>query len=187
MPARAKKTTTAESTVPVPQSLDEANALAAQIIRWQTTREAAAAQRDQAITNVRGPYDAEIAECSAREKSALDSLETWALANQSLFGANESTALPSGHRVGWRRGNFTATLLRGWTWKQVVEAIKQKARPHFLRQPEPEPNKEALIAARAEAATLAELGVKITQSTSFYVEPNREGQLSHDLSKPATA
>lgn len=160
----------------------DAEELANLIVEKQIEREAQVAARDAEILAIQSRYAPDIDELDSEICQGLSILQTWAEANPQEFINAESTAL-SGHRVGFRFGNYATKLLSKWTWAKVIAAIKAapaETRDKYLRVKE-EANKEAMIADRADVETLKSLGVKIVQGRAFYLEPAREGQAETTL------
>lgn len=163
----------------------DAEALATRLVEIQLRRETLVAERDAAALEVTRPYAPQIDQLDSEIKAGLDILETWAEHHSEEFGKAESVTL-SGHRVGWRLGNFAARTLPKWTWEKVVARLQELPkswRDNYLRI-KTEPNKEAMIADRAQAEALASIGVRIVQERRFYLEPAREGQADTTLTTP---
>lgn len=163
----------------------EAEALANRLVEVQIRREALVAERDAAVLEVSRPYAPQIDQLDGEIKIGIDMLETWADHHAEEFGKHESTTL-SGHRVGWRLGNYSAKTLPKWTWAKVLEALATKPkdwRDRYIRTVE-SPNKETMIADRDSSDALASVGVRIVQERRFYLEPAREGQADTTLTQP---
>jgi phage host-nuclease inhibitor protein Gam len=163
----------------------DAEALATRLVELQLERETLVAERDAAALEVTRPYAPKIDTIDGELKSGLDILETWADHHTEEFGKAQSLTL-SGHRVGWRLGQYAAKTLPKWTWDKVLAKLKEMPkswRDRYIRVRE-EANKEALIADRLIADELAMVGVKIVQERRFYLEPAREGQADTTLTTP---
>lgn len=178
MPTRITKKTTLNAGAAFTRS--QAEDFARQLVQRQLERERLVADRDADLEAVKKRYTEDLDALDRDISTGLDTLEAWADANQHEFGRAESVLL-AGHRCGWRLGNHAAKLLRGWTWKKVVESLEQyekKVRDQFLRL-RIDANKDAMIDARDDAsaaALLRENGVQIVQERRFYLDPDREGQ-----------
>ena len=78
---------------------------------------------------------------------------------------------------GFRLGQPTLLLLnKKCSWAGVVLAAKSLGLGQLIRKSEEEPNKDAIKAAKLSDATLAQLGVRINQSESFFVEPKERAE-----------
>lgn len=122
-----------------------------------------------------------ISMCHDHTRLALDLAARRSPLKVLLVGA-ESTAL-SGHRVGWRKGNWTAKPLSKWTWEKIVAALQAAPKPireRYLRT-KVEANKEALHEDRENADALKPYGVRFVQERRFYLHPAREGQPELEL------
>ncbi len=163
----------------------DAEALANRLVEIQLRRETLVAERDAAVLEVSRPYAPQIDSLDGELKAGLDILETWSDHHLEEFGKAESITL-AGHRVGWRLGNHAARTLPKWTWEKVLAKLREMPkgwRDSYLRVKE-EVNKEALVADRAHAEDLAQIGVRIVQERRFYLEPAREGQADATLTTP---
>jgi phage host-nuclease inhibitor protein Gam len=155
----------------------EAEELANRLVEIQLRRETLVAERDAAALEVAKPYAPRIDQLDGELKVGLDMLAAWADEHPEEFVRAESTLL-SGHRVGWRLGNWAAKTLPKWTWQKVVDelaALPNSWRERYLRV-RIEPNKEQMVADREMADQLASIGVRVVQERRFYLEPAREGQ-----------
>lgn len=171
---RLKKDTEAA----VPQSKEEAAALAREIAAAMLRKETLIADRDTATLAISEPFDLQIETIEAENNARHGALETWSAANVAEFGKQKSMKL-SGHSFGWRTGQPKFATLSKWTLKKVLENLREqpkKLRDLCIRTKE-EVNKEAFIARREDhPEELAALGVKVTQRETFFFEANREGQ-----------
>jgi phage host-nuclease inhibitor protein Gam len=138
-----------------------------------------AAKYDELIANARTDADelfaADMANYPAQLKIRIASLEAWAETNKTeLFSDDRSVTTPAGS-FGFRTGMPKVELIRGWNTERVVNAVlKLFPKRGWLRQVW-ELDKEAMIADRKKAAAdLAEVGVKVKQGESFFVDINLE-------------
>jgi phage host-nuclease inhibitor protein Gam len=138
-----------------------------------------AARYDEMIANARTAadwfYAADIATTKAQLKAKIASLQEWAEANKpALFSDARSVITPTGS-FGFRTGMPKVELIRGWNAERVVNAVLSLfPKRGWLRQSW-DLDKEAMIADRDKAAAdLAEVGVKVKQSETFFVDINLE-------------
>ena len=130
---------------------------------------------DREITAARERFEAPLATLGKQieEKTAL--LERWADQNPEEFPKGRKSLELTHGTLGWRTGNPKLKLTRGSSWEAaltIVETISKFA--HFLRVKK-EVNKEAILAAASQEtiseAELKQIGVKVVQDESFFVEP----------------
>jgi phage host-nuclease inhibitor protein Gam len=113
----------------------------------------------------------ELAEIDQRIKEKSTTVQSWAEANPSEFGALKS--LDVTHAViGWRTGQPTLKTLAGWTWDRVLEKLNLVAASTYIRLKE-EVNKAAILADRESlgAEKLRGMGMRVVQDESFFIEP----------------
>lgn len=105
---------------------------------------------------------------SAGEKLA----RKFAKKSPGLFGEKRSIDLV-GCRVGYRLGNWVCSLPKGFTLKDLAQAMRSLPWARQYVRTVYEVDKEALIADRDKLAPeqLAELGVTIDQEDRFFIDP----------------
>lgn len=161
----------------VPRTTEEMEALVQSTVTAQLQREKLVAERDEIIQRTAGTHNTQIAELDTALARNLELLEAWAEAHRDAFGRDKSIAV-HGHRLGWKLGNWKTETLKKWKWAEVLEALKEagKKAERFIRTKE-EPDKQAMIAEREEAADLLRsCGVAVVQEETFFLAPDREGQ-----------
>lgn len=131
--------------------------------------------RDQAIQQTRDKFAPSVgAKVDEIEKLTLLA-EAYAKENRAtLLPGKEKTAETALARFGFRLGNPTTKTKSGWTWKAVLNCIVAREITGLIRTPDPEVNKEALLALHANPPpdfALGDIGVRIVQSESFFIEP----------------
>lgn len=145
------------------------------ICTLSTEMRQATSEMDARIQAIRDEYEVEI---TARKKK-IASLEKSAvvyaaLHRDSVLDKGTRSGTTSLGRFGFRLGQPTLALQsRKITWGDVVNAIASRGAEmvaKYLVMAEPKPNKEA-IKASMPAVELAGLGLQISQTDSFYVEP----------------
>lgn len=143
----------------------------------------AEAMRDEEIQRVRSLYEPQVVEHQERIKSLSLAAEKFAEENRDELlpgkGKSAETALA---KFGFRTGMPALKTLSKWTWPKVLAAITERKLSVFIRN-KPELNKEALIEAIDEGMVsfeeagsmvqlpTGELGVKVEQSETFFIEP----------------
>lgn len=96
-------------------------------------------------------------------------LEAWALANPLAFGKRKSIEFLNG-TIGFRTGTPKLALLnRQWNWDTVTAAV-ERFLPKFIRS-KPEVDKAGILGQADELAEfLPQVGLKVTQAESFFVD-----------------
>jgi phage host-nuclease inhibitor protein Gam len=100
----------------------------------------------------------------------FDLIKLWADNNEWEFAEVRTMELTHG-KLGYRKGQPTLKLLNGFNWEGVLQYLKEAKASGYIRVKE-EVNKETLIQDRAKIGpeSLAEMGVKVVQDESFFVE-----------------
>ncbi len=160
-------------TAPAIRTREEMEALVNEITLTKLNEKKITAQMDLQIASVRERYEPLLGEIKSSLEEKVEVARVWAEANPLAFGKKKSIEFLSG-TVGFRTGTPRLALKsRSWTWEKVLTAMHEHL-PHFIRT-KPEIDKESIIAEHAEIgdeylATMC--GVVVTQSESFFVEPN---------------
>lgn len=171
-----------------------------EIIDRQIAREKLIAARDAEVQTVLAKHNPKIDDATLAIDTDFELLETWSEENRTEFGDAKSLVI-NGHRIGWRTGNPKVETRGKLTFKTIVSQLIKAGgdlKAKFVRE-KPELNKEAVLeinrvaegkadslktlepeqrdqAIAAARAALKELGVRVTQTENFYLEPDREGQ-----------
>lgn len=154
---------------------DEYTATLDDIAEMTVRRDKIQAKIDKAILDAREEY--------AGEMERLNNLIAAKLAQAEAYASrNRDTLLPSGAKTGetakarwgFRLGNPTLVLLsRKFTWASVVAKLSDLGMTTYLKVTAPKPDKDRLKA-DLDDAKLAELGLRIDQSESFWIEPKTD-------------
>jgi phage host-nuclease inhibitor protein Gam len=181
----------APTPAPIPiTTRDEAEASAGLVVGYML--ELVAQQNERNIKLLAAQkYDANITRLE--EKMAVESarLEQWATANRaSLFGDRQTLELRQA-TLTFQRGKRALSLLDGWTWQQVqdaltgkgwagaVEKLLKRGWRRFLRL-KVEVDKTAILKeadpdrAAISEKQLSKRGLQVTQQERFSVEPRLE-------------
>lgn len=172
--ATSKKRQSAEAKIGAGYDRHDAARMADRVAHLQLLAERMTAERDEMVLRASEPYAREIDRIEGEIAQGLKILEAWAEANQEEFAKADSAEIGTGHRVGWRWGQWQARTRKGWTWDRVTEelaALPAALRARFLVV-KTEPNRKALIEAREESI-VHESGVEVVKQRRFYLEPNR--------------
>lgn len=154
----------------------EANLALAEIGDIQRNINIITTEAEQHIASIRTQMDVQLAPFNKRRKAVEASLEQFAIHNKADFGKARSRRLVFGV-IGWRKGTGKLKLLRGWSWKKVVEKLDALGYRKYLRL-NPKADKEALEkdhrSGELAAERLARFGLKWSVEDEFYYELKRE-------------
>ncbi len=182
------------------RSRESAEAAIRAIVQRQIHREMLTAARDKAVEKVTALHNPKIDEFTVLIDRDFELLEIWAEDNRAEFGTLKSMPL-AGHRIGWRLGTPKVEPRGKLTFKTIVAKLIEaggELRKKFVRD-SPELNKEAVLeiervakgispamealtteqreeAQEAARGALKSLGVKVSQTEKFFLEPDRDGQ-----------
>lgn len=129
------------------------------------------AVRDTAIQAVRDTHNPAIDAIDQERKALVALAEKYAETHRpELFVDGKKSADTALAFFGFRIGNPTLKVLnRKWNWESVLDAVKSRYKARFVRTEE-SPDKDALKAQLSDEQ-LAEVGLRIEQSETFFVEP----------------
>jgi phage host-nuclease inhibitor protein Gam len=148
------------------------------------------AERDAAVHAAQATHADLIAELETEIKAKAALCEKFADEHRAdlLPGKAKSNETPLS-RYGFRLGNRTVKTLSKWTWTKVLDALKEMGVKSCIRTVE-EVDKEEILKGGNELTgdltyrdgegdtvliNLADLGVKIVQAESFFIEPKVDG------------
>jgi phage host-nuclease inhibitor protein Gam len=138
------------------------------------TRDGLMAKMDAEITEIRSRYEVEITGLGICIDTLMDKAQRWAEANPDAFGDRKSIEMIHG-TVGFRTGTPKLKLLSGWTWNKVLEFLVINKLTDFIRSKQ-DVDKELILSNRdcLKEQTLRQIGVRVVQDETFFVEPKRE-------------
>lgn len=147
--------------------------LASEIIIERETRNA----MDAEITAIRDKYAASLGESTKIIEDMLKLCQEYADANPDLIPADRKSIELTHAVVGYRTGTPALKTLRGWTWDNVLQAMKDVPQlKRFIKLKE-EPDKAGMIRDRDTLVDLFPIaGMRVEQTETFYVEPKLEDQ-----------
>jgi phage host-nuclease inhibitor protein Gam len=122
------------------------------------------------LTAIKEKYEAKISKLQDGKEECFELMQTYAETNPDLFAKKKSIELTHGV-IGFRTGTPKLTTLRGFQWAAVFSLVKEKL-GSYIRTKE-EVNKELLLVDR-DKINLSEVGLKVVQDETFYVEPKLE-------------
>lgn len=161
----------------------------------EAQKEVLKARKKELTAKLAERFDAKISPVEKEIAELLDDCRRYADEHPELLKPGTRSGETEAAKFGYHLGNPAAKLLKGRSWKPVVEAITKKGKEWMdalFAKKEPEVSKEAVLAAWRAGKTaaetpapaedeskvftlteqqLTELGVKIEQEDSFYIEP----------------
>ena len=151
------------------KSRAEAEHLVGEIVTLQLTLNDQKIAMDQELAAIRARYEGTLdgLQKSIDEKSTV--AMAWAQENPGEFGAKKSIDFV--HAViGFRTGQPKLGKRAGWTWERIKEAVARQL-PDYIRT-KTEVDREKILADREILApVLREVGLKVEQDESFFVDP----------------
>jgi phage host-nuclease inhibitor protein Gam len=135
-----------------------------------------AAARDEAIQTIQDQFKPVEGELQAQLKGWLGQAEKYAETHRDeLFPNKVKSSATSLAVFGFRLGNPTLALLnRAWTWLQVAKTLHVLGLTDLIQETI-EPRKDAIKARGFSDSELSALGMRMTQSETFFIEPKLEG------------
>lgn len=155
------------------ETREEMESLVGEIAALAIERDAMTAEMEGRIQSIRAEYEARLVENQAMTKDKMLIAADWAMRHPEAFGKNKSVEMVHAV-VGFRTGTPMLKTLSGWTWAKVKTWLEQN-RNGYTRS-DVVVNKELILADRKllGEAGLRQMGVKVAQDESFFVEPKRE-------------
>jgi len=150
--------------------------LVGEVTALQINLDAEEAEQNGELDDVRRKHGSRIKTLQQRIAERTGLVEGWAESNKDTFATKRSLDFARG-TIGFRLGQWQVKTRAKMTFKKVVEILKELPGGRtFLREREPDLDKESLIAARATLTTeqLTVMGVRIVQEETFYIEPKTE-------------
>jgi len=166
---------------PTIRTRDQLNAVVENIVLLRL--EQAELDRAQAgeIAAIREKYRASLTEVDRYLQMEIAWVEAWARQNPAEFTGERTIDCPHA-RIGYRvMSPRVERASRRWTWTEAASALAEKEwGRRYLRTPEPEVDKEAILAdlATLPAEDLRQVGIKVVQGERFFIEPRGESEAS---------
>jgi len=98
---------------------------------------------------------------------------------EAFFEARKAEVAPAKSRklnfgvLGFRTCPSKLKLASKWSWEKVVKSLQDLGLPEYLRQPDPEPDKEK-IKSELDGETMKQIGVRVASDEEFYLIVDRE-------------
>jgi phage host-nuclease inhibitor protein Gam len=151
---------------------EELEQLVGEIASQTIQRDGLKVRMDAELTELRARYAEPLAQLDLQIEAGLTVAKNWAEEHQAEFAGKKSLDLTHGI-IGFRTGQPQLKRLAGWTWDRVLEAVTRLL-PDYVRHKH-ETDRERLLADRETLAPMfREIGVKVEQDESFFLEPKRE-------------
>ncbi|MDX2110597.1 MAG: host-nuclease inhibitor Gam family protein [Verrucomicrobiota bacterium] len=134
------------------------------------------ARRDKKIQAIREEADGEIGATQAERDRLLLLAESYASAHRDELLPTDRKSVETPLAIfGFRIGNPTLkTLNSRWTWERVKERCQELKLTQFLVQKETL-DKDRIKTDLTTDAALANIGCRIEQAESFFIEPKDDG------------
>lgn len=159
-------------------SIEECDSALYRLLKATTRREIAEANRDKEIADVTKRFHKQIADAQDEEKDLELQLQQYYMAHHEEIEKDGKKSVVLQHGVIGRR--LTAPKLcllnKSWSWSSVQARLKEKFGLKFIRQADPEPDKEAIKKAELPDDVLKSCGMKLDQDEVFYAEPARPAE-----------
>jgi len=156
--------------LPMIASRDEAEAVMNELACAANNKRKLTARLDAAVLKLQEDAAVGISQCDESINLRADALRAWAESHPEEFAKGRKSIDFLSGTLGFRTGTPKLALLsRAFKWETVLGLLRQKGWLDFIRTTS-EPNKDALLAA-SDRYNLKEVGLKVVQDESFYVEP----------------
>lgn len=155
---------------------DQVATLVGEITEASTRRDRVLATMNRRLDEVRAQYESELSALGSEIDAKTRQVQAWTLANRSQFEERRSRDYARG-TIGLRTGNWTVTTLKGVTIKEAVKRLLSfRWGKEFVRNPDPQLNKEALLANREKIKPerLLAAGLSFEREETFFLEPKTD-------------
>jgi len=156
-------------------SREEAELLVNDIAISENRRRFLNTELDAKILEIRESYTPALDACAEDLKLSSALVQAWAEANPEEFAKRKSIAFYAG-TIGFRTGTPKLKTVAGWTFARVLEKLQTLAWGAAFVRVKSEVDKEGILAQSAQGnfqpAELREIGCKIEQDESFFIEPD---------------
>ena len=165
MPVKAKK--------PAPlKSREEMEACVERICTHLIQLDTVKTNLDEELAITRNHHEPYITELENVLEVDMSLAQTWSKENREIYGNKKSVDMKQG-RVGYRLTTPKLKNKVGWPAAKVLQYLVEKA-PAYVRTKR-EPDRERILRDRKLLkGVLPEIGLRVTQSETFYVEPKRD-------------
>ena len=162
---------------PAIQTRAQLDAVLENIVHLRSARDELRREQENEINTVRQRYRVPLAEIDHYLELETGWAEAWARANPGAFAADRSLACVHA-TVGFQaEPTRIERASRRWTWSRIALTLAEFAwGQRYLRVPEPEVDKEALLAdlPRLSTVDLRDAGIRVVEGERFYITPHSE-------------
>jgi phage host-nuclease inhibitor protein Gam len=155
-------------------SVEDCSSAMSDLVIAQTQLEALVADRNREVATVQARYETSIDRAREAVGALEASLEDYYYAHIPEIEAGGKKHLDTANGRMGRRVNppKLSPLNRSWTWKRIIDLVQVVYKERFLLKPKPEIDRDKLRCELA-AEELKQLGLKVDQGETFYIEPAR--------------
>lgn len=153
---------------------EQAETAFAEFAEADAKQQSITAKMDVQITKIREAKADELTALTEKKNAAFEVMQVWAESNRDEFGKKKSIELTHG-TIGFRIGMPKLNQIKGFNAESIAKLVKALL-PTYIRT-KAEVNKELLLADREKPVVknkLAEVGLKVVQDETFFVEPKKE-------------
>lgn len=133
------------------------------------------AKMDGEITRIREKYADTLSELNEAKEKAFEVMQTYAMEQKDVLFVKRKS-VESAHGVfGFRTGNPKLKRIKGYTWDDVTNKVKELL-PEYIRISE-ELAKDKLLSDRKDpdvAEMFPRIGIQVVQEDTFYIELKKE-------------
>ena len=145
-----------------------------ELLMYTVQQEAITADRDLAVGKVQAQYEPALDKCRGLIADIRVQLQAYYMGHLAECEADGKRRVQLGYGVMGRRlcPESVRLATKSWTWGAVLDAVREAFGRKFIRQRDPEIDKDE-IKASFPRERLREFGLKIEQDETFYAEPER--------------
>ena len=134
------------------------------------------AELEMQLTEIRKQYEFKLDKLKTKIENIALNLRKFAEENHDLYFGGEKKSMNLLHGIiGFRLGNPKLKSAKGFTWKSILELVKDRMHDYIRTKEEVAKDK---ILADKDNKDIKELinqcGIEIVQEESFYIEPKEE-------------
>jgi len=171
-------------------SKEDANEAMRQLLQATLEKESQVAARDSEVHAVAVRYEAPIASLNGRIALHEKHLHEYYEAHKQEIESAGKKRLQLGLGVIGMRSASNPALIpldEKWTWEKIAKKLKSSFKSRFFHAPKPPGIDKVKVKKELTAAELEKCGLKLDDSESFYVEPNRLSSATSKMILPKAA
>jgi phage host-nuclease inhibitor protein Gam len=136
------------------------------------------AELEMQLTEIRKQYEFKLDQKKTKIEEIKFSLQKFAEENKNIYFCGEKKSMNLLHgTIGFRLGNPKLKSAKGFTWKSILELVKDRMH-NYIRTKE-EVAKDKILADKDNKdikELITQCGIEIVQEESFYIEPKEEDE-----------